>query len=500
MKKGFSVAKAIFILFFVAAFGVGVYYGYNNYVLPMLEPSSEFIPEALQEYARGEDAEIIFIFNDKENHFSNLLGDIDAPEEAQIGLKSALVLVSYSSKCGYSALEFESTEKIEDFRALIKKELMDMEEDVVIEQEDKILIISSIDDDEKCLKGDLNDNQLIKNLDPEYVDHQVVVATNNEELESLMFLLSGSLNTIMGGVPYQSNITTANAQIINPGDVPSNIASAPRETAFTNQAKMITGTLMTSENTTIYSKLDGSEMNLTIKLKIMDKESIEKSYIFDRFSNITTEEFYEEIDKMFNEEVNNKFEEMTKSDPNFKGNSKYEDLIVTLNLNFNIADLVAATLSNVLSKESRARDAVRMSHLNSMVANLELYFSDNGTYPKQSSCFEEDFMEKDVYFAGGKSPVDPLEEQTFGDITCKNGYYYQFINGGYVLWAKMEIESNGNTNLTPTKLEELTSDGIMPEMGESGTYYYVNQLGLLPQPKETSDEDAQEPVKVKRKS
>ncbi len=137
-----------------------------------------------------------------------------------------------------------------------------------------------------------------------------------------------------------------------------------------------------------------------------------------------------------------------------------------------------------------------MGNLNSMVAALESFNSDNGHYPKESACFEDDnFMDKDMYFASGNSPKDPNGEQTFGDITCDDGYYYQFINGGYVLWAKMENEMNGDTNLTPEELEELTSEGVMPEREEKGSYFFINQLGFLPQP----EKEETEVVKVPRK-
>jgi hypothetical protein len=471
MKKGFSVIKAIVILFVISALGFGGYYGYNNY---LSSSNSAFIPESLKEYAQGENADFFIIFDDQDSYISSLMGELEP--SADINMKSGLVIFNISNECGSIAVEFDSEDSATRFKNTIT-EFRNSVPDVIIEQKNEILTIA-IEDDGTCLKGNLIDNPLFENLDSEHEGDQVIVALDNQESFDLTMMLMGSMATI-SGARAQSSIPVAHAQMISSGDTPSNIvrASDPEPTFFTQWYPQLSTLLYTAESTYIYTKVDDVNLDVIINVKVMDKSILEDSYIYKQRGGSDLDEYYEIADTMFNEDVNVEFEKLTKENPDFKGKSKYEDLIITINLSVDIEGLLRSTLK----AESRARDSARIMGLNSMVGTIEVFMSDNGHYPEESACFDEvDFIDKRNYFAGGNLPKDPNGEQVFNDITCEDGYYYQYLgNDNYGLWTKMENDMNNNTDLTPDEVDELTLKGEIPEKQEEGTYYFLNRIGFL---------------------
>jgi len=369
MNKGFSITKVIIVLFFITALGVGGYYGYTNYIAPTLtlNPNTPFIPTNLQEYAQGENAEIFLIFNDENSQFSSLLKNLDIPEESDIKLKSALVLVNYSLKCGSAALEFESSDATGKFKEILKEKLKNTEkEKITVNQKDKILTVS-INDNGNCLRGNLKDNPLFKSLDPKYEDNQIVFAVNNEELSTLTMMLSGSMNTILRSSQFQSSIQKAHAQIIQSSNTPTIKTAIPSKETNDTTTKLMNILPILLNSTTGYLKLEDSKANLTIKIRIMDKKSLEESAIFKRYFKTGIDEFYEDMDKIINEDLNKKFEEMKKN--NGKTNSAhahYENGTIAITVNFDIKDLKnspSSPLSPIINGPSQARDTSRMDQL-----------------------------------------------------------------------------------------------------------------------------------------
>ena len=120
MKKGFSIIAMFIIILVLAGLGFGGYYAYNNYIAPMLNPNNAFIPENLKAFAKGSDADIFVIFNDKEEKISTLLKLAGIPEENNIAMKSGLVIVKNSTQCAAAVFEFDSNEKAEKVKALIE--------------------------------------------------------------------------------------------------------------------------------------------------------------------------------------------------------------------------------------------------------------------------------------------------------------------------------------------------------------------------------------------
>jgi len=487
MKKGFSIIAMFIIILVLAGLGFGGYYAYNNYIAPMLNPNNAFIPENLKAFAKGSDADIFVIFNDKEEKISTLLKLAGIPEENNIAMKSGLVIVKNSTQCAAAVFEFDSNEKAANVKTLIENNVSKNSIPTFnykIEQKDTILTID-VNEGFKGLSGNLTDNPLFKNLDLTHLEDQLIIAVNNRNIPE-MFSELNSFTNPSNTINLSSFIPVANAQLIQAGDVPTDIAAAGAPE--TSEGKYPLAVLLyTVENSFIYAKIDALDISLAMKLKLMDKTTFEGSEIFKSIPGADSEEFYKQVDEAFNTVLNEQFKNMKVQMASFEASSEYKNLTVTLNVKFNIKDVITMLFSSIpsaLNAPARGRDAARLGNLSSFVAAAEAYNSEKGKYPDKSGCFKD--IKMNEYFSGGKTPKDPSGNQTFGDIVCEDGYYYQFLGqDNFVLWAKMEEKSNNNINLTPTEVEELVTDGKMPETenkcrtSDCGTYYIVNKINML---------------------
>ena len=502
MKRGFSIVALFIIILVLTGIGFGGYYAYNKYIAPALNPNSAFIPEGLKDYAKGSDAELFVIFNDKNENVKNLLKTTGIPDEYNLGLKSGLLLAKNSTQCAAAALEFDSSEKAANAKILIENSNQKNTIPGVtpqIEQKDRIITID-INEGFSCFSGNLTDNPVFKTLDSNYADNQLIMAIDNKKIPDLASVFSGPLNTINNSTPNLSSfIPVANAQLIRAEDTPTNIAGAQPYSAVTNPESAML--LYALENTVIYAKAENLNISLTLQMKLMDKSTLEASEMFKLIPNADANKFYEEADKTFNINLNEQFKKVKDQMPSFEGTSKYKDLTITFTVKFDIKEVLTMMFAGIGNAESRGRDAARIGNLNSFVAAVEAYNSDNGKYPDKSGCFNTLGMID--YFYNGQTPKAPSGSQTFDDVVCEDGYYYQFLGkDNYVLWAKMEEKNNNNIDLTPTEVEKLIGEGKMPKTTDKctttdcGTYYIVNKINMLVPADSTETSSA----KVKRKT
>lgn len=133
-----------------------------------------------------------------------------------------------------------------------------------------------------------------------------------------------------------------------------------------------------------------------------------------------------------------------------------------------IGILSAALLPTILNAPARGRDAARLGNLNSIVAALEAYNSDNGSYPQGSGCVGSGDVFVDpsdptsdllaLYFAGGTPPSDPSGSRTITDdpdgCFAAGQYYFQYVGtvgvAEYVLATTMELQQNNNSDTDPS--------------------------------------------------
>lgn len=140
-----------------------------------------------------------------------------------------------------------------------------------------------------------------------------------------------------------------------------------------------------------------------------------------------------------------------------------------------------------------AKDALRKADLNNVIAAVETYANDNGSYPQGTRCVDE-MEELKTYFKGGVLPADDAGEQVFEtedgevSISCPGGYLYQdFGDGEYLVWAKADDDTNGNS-------EYLVTDKAEAVKGESGVYIFHGSVVGPPDEEETSDGGVSNPL------
>jgi prepilin-type N-terminal cleavage/methylation domain-containing protein len=153
-----------------------------------------------------------------------------------------------------------------------------------------------------------------------------------------------------------------------------------------------------------------------------------------------------------------------------------------------IGILAAALLPTILNAPARGRDAARQGHMNQIVAALEAYNSDNGSYPNSAAAqagacvgggdvFDTGL---EAYFAGGNAPQDPSGNRGTAaggvtDCVAAGQYYYQYVGDAaiaeYILATVMEIEGNNNTDVPPADVAGGTDPDF--ENCTDGCDYYV---------------------------
>lgn len=122
------------------------------------------------------------------------------------------------------------------------------------------------------------------------------------------------------------------------------------------------------------------------------------------------------------------------------------------------------------------RDAGRIANINTLIVGIETYYADNGLYPEKTICVDK-LTDLEVYFQRNTLPSDPLGEQTFEtkdgltSITCPGGLLYQsFGDGEYLVWAKLESESEGN-------MAYFVTDKAEAVKGDKGVYFMHGSIG-----------------------
>ena len=126
-----------------------------------------------------------------------------------------------------------------------------------------------------------------------------------------------------------------------------------------------------------------------------------------------------------------------------------------------IGILAALLTTNFVAIRERARDAQRKSDLRQMQSALELYRSDNGSYPSTNGAYQ---LPNDVISGDGncpdagsfvansttymqKIPCDPLNDTTY----FNNGnYYYSSSGSTYTIAACIENSNDTDQNVTST--------------------------------------------------
>lgn len=143
-----------------------------------------------------------------------------------------------------------------------------------------------------------------------------------------------------------------------------------------------------------------------------------------------------------------------------------------------IGILAVVFLPSILSAPAKARDAARIADVGTITKSVEAYRLENKILI-DGFCIEDALPVADNpgitnYFPGGKFPTDPSNTGP-GNGHCADDYSMTFVMKTlgspykYLIFAKVEIESNGNI-----ACEDITGEDVIPTpLGDSGDCYGV---------------------------
>ena len=148
---------------------------------------------------------------------------------------------------------------------------------------------------------------------------------------------------------------------------------------------------------------------------------------------------------------------------------------------------ITITVINIPLQQRRSRDARRIADLKMVQSALELYFSDNRSYPNVISFSRVNLALNDSLVIGGyisDLPKDPRDSAgTPSGVTCGGGglggmYVYRYGSGStsgtkYVLMATMETIDRASESLCRNIRNCKPDSGI--DCGSVGDYCYCVQ-------------------------
>ncbi len=436
MKKGFSVVKAVLSVFVI---GVVAGLGFTAYKY-FTDPAFDFyglmgkslIPVALSKNVQGENADAILLYRsgDDLNTYINSL----IPAEANIDIKAEDILSAVVIfKSATSAESFDGAMKIViefagiEKGAYISGQLSALGAFIPIKNEliDNVLVVS-ISSAEDPFSGSVNDNLLLKNIPPDFLDSKVIFLADTKSFSQMEPIIL-PLTQILGGDNQSDSLVE-------------------KVTLMMNLSKYMAG----------YANFEAGNFNINMVNEFVDQAQDSADYA--------------EIMNLLDERIVKAKEETAKADSPLKEfNAGRTGNLFTVSFN---ADLALIRDIYEADAQMNTRDAERKSDLDNIIAAMETYKIDFDDYPEGSMCVNEiEGMES--YFFGGAAPTapdDPRGTVSFMDEECAGGYYYSAYASGYALWAKMENEKNGNSDAfyaAPMLLKER----------ESGPYFVLNETG-----------------------
>jgi hypothetical protein len=519
-RKGFSAIIIIIIILVLAGLGAGYYFFYDDYVAPLLNPYAKLIPKGLSAYAKGKNAEaFIIIRNDPEIKDAIIKSSPQSADQVN-SFDGAIAVVNTTKLSGAIVMLFNTPEKAAELKTTAESQVQSGPVTFTFEQKDKVLI-ASFGGGLDAMEGPLLDNPAVKKLDPAMMDSQVVAYAAISQMGIIGDAMGSMLTGGIGGPGNLSSVDEADVPIAHAQATDAGLEPTSESASFADFAPsslsaspaMMLLSLATFipfiDDTTLYVRYRNSLFDIKVDIGFLEKSALATSPLIKNtiLKNDATK--IGELEKTYDGafaameamtgQVQKLLDEQTKAYPGTTAKISYANRKLSLTINFakevaekEVQDLMGAQLS----APAKARDAARKAHLNALVTSLEAYNLDTGNYPEKSTCtdaWESDLPEFTKYMQGGQSPVDPAGSQTFGTITCPGGYYYQsFGEKGYALWGKMDLETDGNTSLTP---EEVAS-GQNLSFGTSGTYFMLNKSYF---PSDTTDNLTTSPAKKKVK-
>ncbi len=509
MKKGLTLISKIILIFVVLLIGFSSYTAYLYFsdgdfdfygfgpgiqsVLGVEDAKLVGLPDELQPYAVGEDADMFIIAQ---------LDDIPLPDNKNYepfkDIDTVLVVGKGCPKCvlgSYitTAILFKSEKGAEDF-----KKFYDEDDNMRLVMgrfkssiERRVVVLSGSSDFRDDFNGRLVNNPHMAFFSEDDMKANFVFYADNIKISEFSMLSFALFNSIAGGMQISFSgqlLPLAHAQgpLISPNDQPGRLAEATGGQGGLRMGVMTMLNFVLGIAKDFYGFVDYDDGRIQSKFKI----TIPSREQFSGLASIRTvygdNPAKGDMDRLYNDMLGNfetrmggieKFvDELKKEYPDVDLDFSYTKNTIDVETSFSLEDF-APDPENPGDMPSKTRDVSRKADLNNIVVALEIYNADTGSYPQKTACVS-DLSELKKYFSEEKFPEDHNGAQTFETedgsvkIICDNGYLYQSFGGyEYVIWARMENTNNGN-------LPFFVTNGFEFKEMESGRYYVVNAASV----------------------
>lgn len=436
----------------------------------------------------GKDADTIIIFKNS----GNLKTYFSLNEITKLGLKidQVLVVANFKKQALIGRIQFTDSEVAEKSKPQIDSYFHDSlklsdQEKYASTVKDQILEFKISKGDSE-LEGKLTDNPRFQTLQKsDYLDQNLIAYFDNSENPEIMLstqLMVGLLSNTYSQIkplPASSQTTDSPSDtgFITASDAPSSISStiAPesKEKIALNNLSSLIGF---SQETIMMAKLLPDDLAINFQVQLTNPEKLKDTKFFKYLQEVSNNDeslTVSDIEKNYSESLEKMHSSIT--DLNIAPTPANQNVTVTTSLNeSNLLKVIiyiprSSIEKSLLEGPIKARDVSRKAALNKIITGIEIYNSENSSYPEKSSCLNKMPM-LNVYFKDNIIPSDIKGTQFFGPIECTSGYYYLHCPDGYSIWSKMELTENGNTNLAPS-----TEADYQITKSDSGQYYVVNQ-------------------------
>ena len=492
---GFSVVKLILVIVILAGVGVGGYFAYGKFIVPMLNPYAKLIPEGLQKYAVGKNADA-FIFYRKDQELQNNLMKLPAEVVMVNQVKSGLVMIQGSSQSVVAYVEFDNAGNAGQAKSLIDENIKKSGAVVPVEYsvnlENTVLILTA-GLGKTAFNGALMDNPNMLKIDKDLMDSQLIFYSNNANLPQVSALMGTLPIGNMGPISSNNVLNVAHAQgtgFLSNTDNSGRIATAVGgEVDSQNVLTSPFGVTNFLKDSIFYLRLKNGTVDAKWRFNFLAKNELDSSSLLKVFTAKMTQKdlqkSYDTAMKQFKTSVpdlNRGTGLLKMMVPSMDGKIALNDLVLSADVQAPLQDIVDLAvkqdvMGSMINGPVRARDAARKANLNSIYAALEQYNATDGEYPQNSACIDQ-IKDLNVYFKSSKAPVDPKGQQNFGSINCEGGFYYQYIpKSSFILWAKMELANDGNMGVSPDEylknpVSTKSGAGIYFAVGD-GLFYYL---------------------------
>ncbi len=491
------------------------YFGYTYFLAPMMNPYAALMPAGLEKHVQGANADAFIVYKkdlELEEQLKNL------PTELLVGnsVQSAVVVLQGESQSVAAYVEFTSEDEATLAKSFMESNLEDVSEPITLDLRENVLVVG-VGLGEQVFSGSLLDNPNISRIDAERLTDQFILYVNNTNIPELNQMLPEIPNLLGMTIPLDSEnvviIETAHAQsdFLDTSDLETFDSVSVEDSSSTGFLQPSDGPDTFSEesssslgpeimsnflkDTVIYIRLKEGVLSSKIVFNILPKDELSNTVLADfvkegsddEDSNNDIEGIYDASLEQFAASIPdlNRGAGLVKMiAPSVDVDIRLEDLVFIIEAESPLKDLVELVeeqnvVEGMFEGPKRAQDAGKKMDINILLTAAEVYKVDNGKNPEDSICVDQ-LDELAPFVMNEELPIDEQGAQTFGDIECAGGYYYQYFpDRGSIFWAKMELSSGGNMTLSPAEFKEKVEEGEEVEVGTEGEYYAVGD-GLFP--------------------